>query len=142
MPVRRQQKLLSGVHATAFRDCSFDYSGFSNETEQLANTDYGLFDLKGGTLDFKNCHFEWGNANCRNYRPVFTSNNGGTVKIKDSQWHSVMTNNTDAGSSVPYQYVEYFFFDKSSDLSGKCYIDGFDLVNADIKKAGPTTTSR
>lgn len=45
-----------------------------------------------------------------------------------------MTNNTDAGSSVPYQYVEYFFFDKSSDLSGKCYIDGFDLVNADIKK--------
>ena len=37
----------------AFRDCSFDYSGFSNETEQLANTDYGLFDLKGGTLDFK-----------------------------------------------------------------------------------------
>ena len=63
-------------------------------------------------------------------------------KIKDSQWHSVMTNNTDAGSSVPYQYVEYFFFDKSSDLSGKCYIDGFDLMNADIKKAGPTTTSR
>ncbi|ASM20510.1 hypothetical protein OM409_11320 [Serratia bockelmannii] len=123
-----------GVHALAFRDCSFDYSGFSNETEQLANTDYGLFDLKGGTLDFKNCHFEWGNANCRNYRPVFTSNNGGTVKIKDSQWHSVMTNNTDAGSNVPYQYVEYFFFDKSSDLSGKCYIDGFDLVNADIKK--------
>lgn len=53
-----------------------------------------------------------------------------------------MTNNTDAGSSVPYQYVEYFFFDKSSDLGGKCYIDGFDLVNADIKKAGPTTTSR
>ena len=45
-----------------------------------------------------------------------------------------MTNNTDAGSSVPYQYVEYFFFDKSSDLSGKCYIDGFDLMNADIKR--------
>ncbi|CAI1766393.1 hypothetical protein [Serratia entomophila] len=123
-----------GVHSLAFRDCSFDYSGFASEAEQQANTDYGLFDLKSGTLDFKNCHFEWGNANCRNYRPVFTSDNGGTVKIKDSQWHSVMTNNTDPGSTVPYQYVEYFYFDKSSDLRGKCYIDGFDLVNADIKK--------
>lgn len=123
-----------GVHSLAFRDCSFDYSGFKNVADQQANTDYGLFDLKGGTLDFKNCHFEWGNKNSRNSRPVFTSDNGGTVKIKDSQWHSVQTNVTDPDSTVPYQYVEYFFFDKSSDLRGKCYIDGFDLVNSDIKK--------
>lgn len=123
-----------GVHSLAFRDCSFDYSGFKNVADQQANTDYGLFDLKAGTLDFKNCHFEWGNKNSRNSRPVFTSDNSGTVKIKDSQWHSVQTNVTDPDSTVPYQYVEYFYFDKSSDLSGKCYIDGFDLVNSDIKK--------
>ncbi|CAI1563375.1 hypothetical protein AB6864_21830 [Serratia proteamaculans] len=123
-----------GVHSLAFRDCSFDYSGFNSVADQQANTDYGLFDLKSGTLDFKNCHFEWGNEHRRNSRPVFTSNNGGTVKIKDSQWHSVQTNVTDPGGTVPYQYVEYFYFDQSSDLSGKCYIDGFDLINSDIKK--------
>ncbi|VTP61028.1 Uncharacterised protein [Serratia rubidaea] len=49
-----------GVHTLFFRDCSFDYSGFNNETDQLANKDDGLFDLRGGTLNFKDCHFEWG----------------------------------------------------------------------------------
>ncbi|MBU3894112.1 hypothetical protein KH388_15530 [Serratia rubidaea] len=133
-----------GVHTLFFRDCSFDYSGFNNETDQLAETnkDHGLFDLRGGTLNFKDCHFEWGNEHSRNYRPVFTSSNGAKVKIKDSIWHSVKTSladtSTDKDGKVvvgqPYQYVDYFFFDKSEEKNGKCYIDGFDLINADIKK--------
>ncbi|MBH1928198.1 hypothetical protein [Serratia rubidaea] len=132
-----------GVHTLFFRDCSFDYSGFNNETDQLANKDDGLFDLRGGTLNFKDCHFEWGNEYSRNCRPVFTSSNGAKVKIKDSVWHSVKTSLKDTkkdgdGRVVvgqPYQYVDYFFFDKSEKKTGKCYIDGFDLINADIKKA-------
>lgn len=123
-----------GVHTLSFYDCSFDYSGFSTEEDQLINDENGLFDLKGGQLTFQNCHFEWGNEHSRNARPVFTSNNGGIVKIIDCEWHSVKTNSVDPGKIIPYQLVNYFYYDRSVGLTGKFYVDGFDLINTDLKQ--------
>ncbi|WP_240780317.1 hypothetical protein [Serratia proteamaculans] len=100
----------------------------------MINYGYGLFDLKGGRLNFKNCHFEWGNEHCRNARPVFTSDNGGIVSIIDCEWHSVKTSTISPKEVVPYQLVSYFYYDKSRGLTGKFYIDGFDLINTDLKQ--------
>ncbi|QGH61390.1 hypothetical protein [Serratia proteamaculans] len=130
------QQFYQGVHELYFRNCSFDYSGFGSPAEQLAHTDNGLFTLTRGSLDFLDCHFEWGNHSARNARPVFCSDGGGIVKIRRCKWHSVETNvfDKDDPKKTPYQLVDYFFFDRSTDLTGRCYIDGLELINADLKK--------
>lgn len=143
------------AHNIWFDNTSFDYIGFGTHIAQLANQDSGIFVIRNTYVDFFKCHFEWGNANSRNARPVFRTYNGGGFYITDGTWHSVgtfLSNKTDTNYRPPadhpewkndttrYQILDYFHFDETPDLSGFGYIDGWKLINADINKGWTNST--
>lgn len=143
------KQVMDVAHNLWFNDCSFDYIGFGNHILQLENTDSGIFVIRNTYINFLQCHFEWGNQNSRNARPVFRTFGGGGFYITKGQWHSVATFLTNAtnteyrppadhpewkNDTTRYQIVDYFHFDETPDLSGYGYIDGWKLVNADLNK--------
>lgn len=116
-----------------FNDCSFDYSGYKTEAEQLANANTkGMFNIDNVTVIMRGCGNEYGNSNSRWSGPVWMGS--GIIKLFDCQWLTPTSSTIEQGETTPHLMHNYYFQDTSSDLSSRVYLDGLTISNADLIK--------
>lgn len=114
-----------------FNECSFDYSGYKNEADQLANANKeGLFNIDNCTILMRGCGNEYGNLNSRWSGPVWKGS--GIIKLEECQW--ILTNSSviEPEETTPHLRHTYYFEDTSADLSSRVYLKGFYVPNPDL----------
>lgn len=114
-----------------FNDCSFDYSGYKTEADQIANANLkGLFNMSNCTVIMRNCGNEYGNKNSRWTGPVWMGS--GILRQIDCQWLCPTSSVIETGETNAHLNHNYYFQDTSSDLSSRVYLEGLTISNSDL----------
>lgn len=114
-----------------FNDCSFDYSGYKTEADQIANANLkGLFNMSNCTVVMRNCGNEYGNKSSRWTGPVWMGS--GILRQIDCQWLCPTSSTIEAGETTAHLNHNYYFQDTSSDLSSRVYLEGLTISNSDL----------
>ncbi|QDB71221.1 neck protein [Serratia phage Moabite] len=131
--------LNTGMSMT-FHGCSFDYSGYKTEADQLANAEKeGLFNIDNCTVIMYGCGNEYGNLNSRWTGPVWRGS--GIIKLYECQWILTQSSTVEPKETTPHLVHNYYFEDTSADLSSKVYLEGFYVPNPDLNRFSGSWTN-